>query len=96
MGEQAEIPGIERPHGDRTLDALLVEQKKLSKARKKAQDTELENTEKIVRRMREKEFDVYEHRNHNPVLVARLTTKDKVTVKAEDSNTVEVDASDEG
>lgn len=91
MKRQTEIPGTERPHGDKQLDEMAVQLRKSSKRRKKAQDGETADKAAIIARMKEKKIKVYECRDVVPPLVIKLATKDNVRVQVDDEDTIEED-----
>lgn len=81
MGTQAEIPGMEHPHGDKQLDDLLAARRKTSKTRKKWQDREIEEGAAIVARMKEKKIASYVSTTHNPPLIVRLKPSEKLKLE---------------
>lgn len=92
MSRQAELAGMERPNGDKELDALAEAFKKSSKKRKNSQDAELEARSSLIESMKKKKLTVYEDKNANPPLLVTLRAgEDKITVKAID----EVEPDDE-
>lgn len=86
MGRQSEIPGTERPHGDKQLDEMAEQLRKSSKRRKKAQDTEVADKSAIIARMKEKKLTIYECRDVSPPLIIKLNSKDNVRVEVDSGN----------
>jgi len=98
MGRQAELAGMEHPHGDKVLDALIEDRRKVSKKRKKYSDQEVELGTEIESRMAENGIETYVATNLSPPIRVRLTNKKKLIIDEYDdgSNDAEEDDGDEG
>lgn len=91
MPKQKEFEGMERPSGDKELDALAVTFKKSSKKRRAAQDNELNARGLLIEKMREKKLTVYENRDE----MLLVTLRSKEEVKVVDIDETEPDDDDE-
>lgn len=97
MARQQTLEGMEHPHGDKELDALIEARRKSSKMRKKWSDREVADGEAIAQKMRDKGITVYVDRESSPPIIAKLTptTKLKLDEFEDESNEVDDDEDDD-
>jgi len=92
MARQQTLEGMEHPHGDKELDALIDARLKSSKMRKKWSDREVADGEAIAQRMRDKGLTIYVDREASPNIIAKLTPTTKLKL---DEYEDEVDDADD-
>lgn len=95
MARQQEIPGMEHPHGDKKLDAMIDDRRKASKKRKKYNDQETDLAAEIQAHMEEKGHEVYVATTLNPPIRVRLSNGKKKVVFDEYDDANDVDDDDD-